>query len=71
MRRLVYLVAAVIATACSSLPFGSTMPRPEWWAFTAPWDRRSDSSERVNAARLDGIDFSLNAGHLQTLSATH
>jgi peptidoglycan-N-acetylglucosamine deacetylase len=27
--------------------------RPELWAFTGPWDPRSDSSLRANAARLD------------------
>ncbi|MGH7618551.1 MAG: hypothetical protein ACREPM_15130 [Gemmatimonadaceae bacterium] len=37
-----------LALAVSERP-----PRAELWAFTAPWDPRSDSSLRANAALLD------------------
>lgn len=36
------------------LPMGQRVsPRAELWAFTGPWDARSDSSLRANAAHLD------------------
>ena len=57
MRRLLLSSVIPLVAACSSLPFGGTNARPEWWAFTAPWDRRSDSSARANATRLDAIVF--------------
>src|SRR4051812_14828630 len=57
MRRLVLAGIAVVIAACSSIPFGASTARPQWWAFTAPWDRRSDSSARANASRLDAIVY--------------
>jgi spore germination protein YaaH len=43
---------ATVATAPSPLP-APVSAKPAIWGFTAPWDARSDSSLRTNAARLD------------------
>jgi spore germination protein YaaH len=47
------VVAALVFLALSSSPVRHAAPPSELWAFTGPWDARSDSSLRVNAARLD------------------
>lgn len=50
------LAAAVIGAAlaaCASTAPTPAAPTPVVWAFTAPWDARSDSSLRVNAARVN------------------
>jgi spore germination protein YaaH len=39
--------------ACAALG-GSAQERKSFWAFTGPWDARSDASLRANATRLDG-----------------
>jgi spore germination protein YaaH len=39
--------------ACASLPASTAQRRT--WAFTAPWDARSDSSVRLHASHLDGV----------------
>jgi peptidoglycan-N-acetylglucosamine deacetylase len=38
--------------ACAALG-GSAQERKSFWAFTGPWDPRSDASLRANASRLD------------------
>jgi hypothetical protein len=57
--RLLFVGTLGIAAACASIPFPNQADqrRPEWWAFTAPWDPRSDSSARANASRLDAIVY--------------
>jgi spore germination protein YaaH len=45
-------VLFVTVLACAALG-GSVQERKSFWAFTGPWDARSDASLRANAARLD------------------
>ena len=49
------LLPICAATACGTVaaPPRPANPPPAVWGFTAPWDQRSDSSLRANAARLD------------------
>src|SRR5581483_1787003 len=51
------IVAAVGIFACAAASAGLSPAAPvarlSTWAFTAPWDARSDSSLRANAARID------------------
>lgn len=42
----------LVLVACAALG-GSVQERKSFWAFTGPWDARSDSSLRANAAGLD------------------
>lgn len=52
MPRLIWTFLLITA----ALPFPEAQrqsPRAELWAFTGPWDSRSDTSLRANAARLD------------------
>jgi spore germination protein YaaH len=44
---ILFLIGFVISNAQRA------SPRAELWAFTGPWDPRSDSSLRANAARMD------------------
>ena len=44
----------VFAALAGGMVHRSTVP-PAKWAFTAPWDPRSDSSFRANASRLDVV----------------
>ncbi|HEX6060390.1 MAG TPA: hypothetical protein VFZ11_15375, partial [Gemmatimonadaceae bacterium] len=54
---------AAVVLACAAGPAPATSPatsgggarEAEVWAFTAPWDARSDSSLRVNGASLDVV----------------
>jgi spore germination protein YaaH len=48
----VILFATVLA--CAALG-GSAQERKSFWAFTGPWDARSDASLRTNAAQLDAV----------------
>src|SRR5262245_66237256 len=43
----------LISAALSSSTTQRQPTRAELWAFTGPWDPRSDTSLRANAARLD------------------
>jgi len=53
MRRITSVaVLLVTIVACAALG-GSTQERKSFWAFTGPWDVRSDASLRANASRLD------------------
>ncbi len=58
-RQRAFIVVILGLAACASiqLPLPPGRARPAWWAFTAPWDPRSDSSVRVNASRLDAIVY--------------
>lgn len=47
--------ALLLAAACASLPLGR--PTREYWAFTAPWDPRSDSSVRQHASVFDAVVY--------------
>lgn len=47
--------ALLLLASCASLPFGS--PSRQYWAFTAPWDPRSDSSVRQHAAAFDAVVY--------------
>ena len=53
--RALVVVLALGVSACTALPGGH--PRPMWWAFTAPWDPRSDSSVRAHAPQLNAIVY--------------
>jgi peptidoglycan-N-acetylglucosamine deacetylase len=56
MPRLILLLplSPIAAVLVASASHRSAPPaRTELWVFTAPWDPRSDSSLRVNAARID------------------
>ncbi|MGH7482479.1 MAG: hypothetical protein ACRELV_10015 [Longimicrobiales bacterium] len=44
------LLAGAAGTAC-----GASAQAVEYWAFTAPWDARSDSAVRAHGAKLDAI----------------
>src|SRR5262245_658383 len=56
VRLRVFLIAILlVASACASLP--PVKARPRWWAFTAPWDQRSDSSARLHAQQLDAVVY--------------
>jgi spore germination protein YaaH len=47
-------IIGILVLIGSVIPNGQRpSPRPELWAFTGPWDPRSDSSLRANAARID------------------
>lgn len=53
MRRFTSVVFVIPAlVACAALG-GSVQEPKSFWAFTGPWDARSDSSLRANAANLD------------------
>ena len=53
MRRFTSIVFVFLAlVACAALG-GSVQERKSFWAFTGPWDARSDASLRANAASLD------------------
>lgn len=43
-----------LSAACTSLPLVARQA-PERWAFTAPWDARSDASARTHAEQLDAV----------------
>ena len=47
------LTGAVVLTALSVAMSRHASPPAELWAFTGPWDARSDSSLRANTAHLD------------------
>lgn len=53
--RLLVSAASLLLAACASLPFGK--PTRQYWAFTAPWDPRSDSSVRQHAADFDAVVY--------------
>jgi spore germination protein YaaH len=48
------VVLFVTVLACAALG-GSAQQRKSFWAFTGPWDARSDASFRANAAHLDAV----------------
>src|SRR5688572_8361862 len=53
MRRITAVVVTLVTiVACAALG-GNVQERKSFWAFTGPWDARSDASLRANAARLD------------------
>jgi spore germination protein YaaH len=53
MRQITSVVVLFLsALACAALG-GSAQQRKSFWAFTGPWDARSDASLRANAAQLD------------------
>jgi peptidoglycan-N-acetylglucosamine deacetylase len=53
MRRITSVVVFLVTLlACAALG-GSTQARKSFWAFTGPWDARSDASLRANARHLD------------------
>ena len=53
MRRITTVVVILVTlVACAALG-GSVQERKSFWAFTGPWDPRSDASLRANAPRLD------------------
>ena len=53
MRRFTSIVLVfLVLVACAALG-GSVQERKSFWAFTGPWDARSDASLRANAASLD------------------
>jgi spore germination protein YaaH len=53
MRRITSVVVFLVTIlACAALG-GSVQERKSFWAFTGPWDARSDASLRANAPRLD------------------
>jgi spore germination protein YaaH len=53
MRRITSVVVFLVTiVACAALG-GSAQGRKSFWAFTGPWDARSDASLRANASRLD------------------
>lgn len=47
--------ALLVLAACASLPFGRASR--QYWAFTAPWDPRSDASVRQHAAAFDAVVY--------------
>jgi peptidoglycan-N-acetylglucosamine deacetylase len=53
MRRTTAVVGFTIAIAACAALGGSAQERKSFWAFTGPWDPRSDASLRANASRLD------------------
>jgi spore germination protein YaaH len=53
MRQITTVVVVLVTiVACAALG-GSVQERKSFWAFTGPWDARSDASLRANAPRLD------------------
>lgn len=53
MRRITAVVVVLVTiVACAALG-GGAQERKSFWAFTGPWDARSDASLRANAPRLD------------------
>jgi peptidoglycan-N-acetylglucosamine deacetylase len=53
MRRITSVVVFLVTiVACAALG-GGAQERKSFWAFTGPWDARSDASLRANAQRLD------------------
>ncbi len=53
MRRFTSIVLVfLVLVACAALG-GGVQERKSFWAFTGPWDARSDASLRANAASLD------------------
>jgi len=61
----VALAAVGLANACASIPLAPEAPLVTW-AFTAPWDARSDSSVRAHRSALAAIV----SGWIQLDSAT-
>ena len=47
------VVGLIITVAACAALGGSAQERKSFWAFTGPWDPRSDASLRANASRLD------------------
>ena len=55
MRRITSVVVFLVTIlACAALG-GGVQERKSFWAFTGPWDARSDASLRANAPRLDAV----------------
>jgi peptidoglycan-N-acetylglucosamine deacetylase len=52
MPKMIWTLLLISAALSSSTP-QRQQTRAELWAFTGPWDPRSDTSLRANAARLD------------------
>lgn len=46
------LLAVALVSGCASAPRARDLPATETWAFTAPWDARSDASLRAHGAAL-------------------
>jgi spore germination protein YaaH len=53
MRRITSVALFLITIAACAALGGSVQERKSFWAFTGPWDTRSDASLRANASRLD------------------
>jgi peptidoglycan-N-acetylglucosamine deacetylase len=55
--RIAALISALVSlNACAVIP-GLARDHTRYWAFTAPWDARSDSSVRAHAARFDAVVY--------------
>ena len=52
-RRAILVIGGLAVGGCATTPPTPARPPLAVWAFTAPWDARSDSSLRANAAQLN------------------
>jgi hypothetical protein len=53
MRQITSVVVFLVTVVACAAVGGSAQERKSFWAFTGPWDPRSDASLRTNAPRLD------------------
>ena len=53
MRRITSVIVFLVTIAACAALGGSAQERKSFWAFTGPWDARSDASLRSSAPRLD------------------